>query len=129
MIAENVTTALDLLNRYIADNSGAFVHVKSGLVTQALLDFGKMSPTSPRGAVRGRVEHNLVEGKTDFYVEEKLLRVHCADAGVGYTAFIKELQTQAAVAPVRRDLLAGTAGPAMRVACIRLTQELVKDDT
>ena len=129
MIAQNVTTALDLLNRYIADNTGAFVHVRHGLVTQALLDFGKLSPTSPKGAVRGRVEHNAKEGKTDFYVEEKLLRVHCADAGVGYNSFIKELQKQAAVALVRKDLLSGTAGPSMRVACLRLTQPLVEDAT
>jgi len=127
MIAQNVTTALDLLNRYVADNSGAFVHVRSGVITQSLLDFGKLSPTSPRGAVRGRVEHNVKEDRTDFYVEEKLLRIHCADAGVGYNAFIKELQTQAAVAVIRKDLLAGTAGPVMRVSCVRLTQKLVDD--
>lgn len=127
MIEQNATTALDLLNRYIADNSGSFVHVKSGVITQALLDFGRMTPTSPKGAVRGRVEHNIAEGRSDFYVEEKLLRVHCADAGVGYNAFVKELQTQAVVALVRKDLLSGTVGPTMRVACLRLTQPLAAD--
>ena len=128
MIDQNNSTALDLLNRYIADNTGAFVHVKQGLVTQSLVDFGRASPTSPKGAVRGRVEHNMAAGESVFYVEEKLLRIHCADAGVGYTSFIKELTGQTSVAITRRDLLAGTSGPAMRVSCVVVTQKLEKDD-
>lgn len=128
MIDQNASTALDLLNRYIADNSGSFVHVRQGLVTQALVDFGRSSPTSPKGAVRGRVEHDAVKAESVFYVEEKLLRIHCADAGVGYNAFIKELKAQTAVAITRRDLLSGTPGPAMRVSCVRVTQTLDKPD-
>lgn len=127
MIGENISTALDLLNRYIADNSGAFVHVKQGVVTSALVDFGKLSPTSPKGAIRGRVEHNATAGESVFFVEEKLLRIHCADVGVGYTDFVKELSTQTAVAKQRKDLTAGTTGPALRVPCLMVTLKLVDD--
>ena len=125
IISDNVSTALDLLHRYIADNNGMFVKVKSGLVTQSLIDFGKLSPDSPKGAIRGRVEYDTVSDSAKFFVEEKLLRVHCASAGVGYTPFLAELAGQAAVIPgVRKDLLAGTNGPSMRVKCVQITQPL-----
>ena len=131
IIRDNVSTAIDLIHRYIADNNGSFVKVKSGLVTQALMDFGKLSPDSPKGAIRGRVEYNTATDTAMFFVEEKLLRVHCAAAGVGFTPFLAELGTQAAVVPgMRKDLLAGTNGPSMRVKCVQITQPLtaVHDD-
>ena len=125
MILDNTSTAIDLLHRYIADNNGSFVKVKAGIITQSLIDFGKLTPDSPKGAVRGRVEYDTATETANFYVEEKLLRKHCAEAGLGYTSFLAELSVQATViVDKRKDLLAGTNGPSMRVKCVQIVQPL-----
>jgi hypothetical protein len=122
MMANNKTTALDLLHRYVADNSGGFIKTHSGVITQALSGFGKLQADSAKGAVRGRVETDDVLESVSFYVEEKLMRIHCGLAGVSYTSFLAELGTQAGVTTVRKDLLAGTNGPTMRLKCLKVVQ-------
>lgn len=128
IIDGSVVSAEDLLNRYIADNNGNFVRVEGSTVLQHLSSFGRPRADSAKGAVRGRIEYNTTPGYVDIYLEEKLMRVFCAEVNRGYANFVTELETLSILTKTRKDLLAGTNGPLLRVPCIKITRPITSDD-
>lgn len=131
VIAGNQLTALDVLNSYTRENHGKFVQVKSNVIMSSIL--GGMVPTSNSSTreVRGRIEDDATPGYRDYYIETKLMKMHCADVNMGFGSFLEELSSVATIKEVTKDLLAGTNGPTMRVKCLRITRPIIdttKDD-
>jgi hypothetical protein len=121
-------SAEDLLNRYIADNNGNFVRVDGNSVSQVLSLAGRARQDSTKGAVRGRIEYNIVPGQVDIYIEEKLMRVFCASVNRSYADFVTELESVKILKHARRDLLAGTNSPPLRTQCLHISRAIEPDD-
>lgn len=122
--------AEDVLNTYVRDYYGKFVVIrrKDGSI---LAEFGDdlMGKTSTRGMVMGRIEHGLVrENLVEFYIEEQLIKQHCAAMSFGYTDFKRQMEKKAVEAKsgfnvryTKKDMLARTDGPSMRVNVVHLS--------
>ena len=124
IIAGNQTTAIDILNAYTREHNGSFVQAEAGAVLQHLGGKYAIAPNTARTAVRGRVEYDVTPGFVDHYIEEKLLKNHCAEIGVGYAGFLAELEQAVTVRIGLKNLLAGTKGPSLRVTCVRVTRPI-----
>ncbi len=118
-------TAEDVLNAYIQEYQGKFVVVKFGEKAGPAAMFsdgtsvGKMTT---KQEVMGRVEHGVSPGCIDFYIEERLLRSFCSNMSFSYTTFKTEIAHIFSVyqAP-KKDMLAKTDGPPLRVTALKLT--------
>lgn len=125
VINSNQAHAMDILNAYIRENNNNFIQAEGSVVMQNLTGQNyAITPNSDRRLVRGRVERNVNPGYEDLYIEAKMLKIHCASLNRGYTAFIKELSTVATVKETRKDLLAGTKGPTMRVPVVQVSRPI-----
>jgi hypothetical protein len=124
IIASNQKSATDTLNAYIAEYMGNFIKTEGSQVMQHLVGGAAIQPSSAKTQVRGRVEYNVTPGHVDFYIEMRLLKLHCADSGLSYEAFVTQLQDNVTVDTVRKNLLAGTKGPEMRVPCLKITRTI-----
>ncbi len=123
IINTNQVYAKDLLNVYIRENHGNFVKTTSPDQKFAVFADGReISKDSAKGAIRGRVEYNLVPGWTDFYIDVRLLKEFCARRNKSYIEFVQELSDSMSVVELRKDLLAKTRGPAYRVLCLKISQ-------
>lgn len=118
VIDSNRRTAIDILQAYTREFAANMVQFQQDI----LLSHLGMSPSSSvKGAIRGRVERDIVPGVVDYYIEIKMLKIHCAKMNQSFLEFQKELEAVAAVSECRRDLLAGTRGPTMRVNCLKIS--------
>lgn len=132
-----------MLNAYTRDYYGKFVIVRRDDLGAAKAEMGLDASTrhSTRQTVMGRIELNGPGDLVEYFIEEQLLRQHCAGCSFGYADFQRQmLQTEGRYqrnAPgykvrfgVRKNLLANTDGPALRVSCMHLVvpQALVRDD-
>lgn len=124
VIATNQRSAIDMLNAYTAENIGNFVKTEGSVVMQNLVGGAAVQPSSARFNIKGRVEYNVTPGHVDYYIETRLLKLHCADNSMGYESFLQELEKAATVQFVHKNLLAGTKGPSMRVACVKITRSI-----
>jgi len=123
-----IRSAEDVLNAFIREHHGRFVVVRrtsDGVLTDLGADItGK---TSTRNNIMGRVEHGMVhEHLVDFFVEEQLLRQHCAAMSFGFADLKRGLKAMHHDGfhvrfGVRKDLLSRVDGPAMRVSVMHLT--------
>ena len=124
-IASGKRTAEDVLNAYIQEYQGKFVVVKFGEkagVMAAFSDGSIVGKNTTRAEIMGRVEHGVGGGGVDFYIEERLLRAFCSNRSFSYATFLTEIRTAFTVHQVpRKDLLAKTDGPPMRVTALKLT--------
>jgi len=131
---KSVRTAEDVLSMYIREQYGRLVTVRRDELGKARADLGLDLTTknSTRGSVMGRVEIGVRNGTKEFYIEETLLRQHCAAMSFGYADFRRELEALVATRfatgesyavkfEVRKNLTAGTDAPEMRVSTMRLT--------
>jgi hypothetical protein len=131
---KSVRTAEDVLSNYIREHYGRLVTVRRDELGKAKADLGLDLTTknSTRGAVMGRVEIGVRNGTKEFYIEEQLLRQHCAAMSFGYADFRREMEAlvltrfatgepYAVKFEVRKNLTAGTDAPEMRVNTMRLT--------
>jgi len=128
IINSNRSTALDILNAYVRENNGNFVKMTGSTALATLNNGMQLRPDTTRGAVRGRVEHGVTPGIVDLFIEVRLLKAHCAEMGRSYIDFVRELQAQATVIETRKDLLAQTQGPSMRVAVLKITRRVSELD-
>lgn len=121
VINANSTSALDMLNSYTREYIGNFVKIDGSM--QATFSH-LLSGNTAKNAVRGRIEYDVNPGYVDYYIEVKLMKIHCAHVGYSYLEFVKELEghPKISVIEMRKDLLAGTKSPAMRVNCLRITR-------
>jgi hypothetical protein len=75
-----------------------------------------------RSKVLGRVEHGLLQpGYREFFIEEQLLKKHCVSMSFGYDEFKEQLAAKFRVSFVKKDLLARTNGPMMRVNAMHIS--------
>jgi hypothetical protein len=122
----SVRTAEDVLNAYTRDSYGSFVVIRpssGGLMAE--LGSGKEIDISiTRNKVLGRVEHELTPKYIDYFIEEQLLKSYCASMSFGYTSFKRQLEDQFQVEFVKKDMMAKTKGPQMRVAVMRIRRRV-----
>jgi hypothetical protein len=122
----NVRTAEDVLNAYTRENYGKFVVLEDveGKLTASLGGQGIIDKSITRTMVAGRVEHNLTPGHIDYFIEEQQLKAHCVTMSFVYSEFKRQLEAmpnyKIQYMP-KKDMLAKTRGPAMRVRAMRIT--------
>jgi hypothetical protein len=120
--------AEDVLNGFIQENYGKFVVVrfnsKSG--ASALLgDTALIDSSTTRSVVMGRVEHGVTANHVDFFIEERLLKTFCSNMSFGYADFKRQLEKQFVVSYMpKKDLMARTSGPPMRVSTMKISREI-----
>jgi len=128
IINTNKVFAIDVLNDYVREHHGQFVKIQGDSPIAKLHNGAEIRPDSARSAIRGRVEYEVTAGFTDFFVEIRMLKAHCAEMNRSYIDFVHDLQGVATVAEVRRDLLANTRGPSLRVKCLKITRASATTD-
>jgi hypothetical protein len=126
----SVRTAEDILNAYTREFYGKFVVIRADAAGQLIADLGKdlQGKTSTKNTVMGRIEHGIRNTNyVDYFIEETLLRRHCASMSFGYEDFKRQMEgMQKAPANFvikygRKDLLAKTDGPVMRVPVMHIS--------
>lgn len=125
-IAGGKRTAEDVLNAYIQEYQGKFVIVKFGEkagVLAAFSDGSIVGKNTTRTEIMGRVEHGVGGGGVDFFIEERLLRAYCSAMSFSYNTFREQISAQFIVSFMqRKDMLAKTDGPPMRVSAVKITR-------
>ena len=126
----SVRTAVDVLNSYTRDNYGSFVVIKpskGGLLAE--LGSGKDIDLSiTRNKVFGRVEHEPIPNHIDYFIEEQLLKAYCATMSFGYSSFKRQLEQLYNVEYLKKDMMAKTKGPQMRVTVMKIRREIIEAD-
>jgi hypothetical protein len=126
----SVRTAVDVLNSYTRDNYGSFVVIKpskGGLMAE--LGSGKdIDLTITRNKVFGRVEHEPIPNHIDYFIEEQLLKAYCATMSFGYSSFKRQLEQLYNVEYLKKDMMAKTKGPQMRVTVMKIRREIIDAD-
>jgi hypothetical protein len=119
-------SAVDVLNSYTRDKFGQLVVVRrsenSKMLEAVLGNSGVIDQTITRSQIAGRVEHDVTPGKKDYYIEIRALKQHCAAMGFNFEEFQRELEQLYFVQYIpKKNLLARTRGPEMRVNAIRIS--------
>ena len=77
----------------------------------------------------GRVEHGVVPDHIDYYIEERLLKSFCSSMSFGYSDFKRQLEALFMVTYLpKKDMMAKTKGPQMRVPVIKITRKVEDDE-
>jgi hypothetical protein len=125
-IRGNAKNAEDILNSYTGKYYGNFVVVKHNSQTNTMeTSFGSgdiIDKSLVRTEIKGRVEHDSVPGHIRYIIEEQQLRAWCSGMNYGYTDFKKQIEKEFAVSYAKKDLLAHTRGPQMRVSAVIITR-------
>jgi hypothetical protein len=122
----NARTAEHVLNSFISENFGKLLVVRRHAQSNALMtEFGmgrEADESITRSSISGRVEHNITPGYCDFFIEEQMMKAHCAAHSFGYAAFCKKLAetNNIVVEFVKKDMTAKTKAPPMRVQAIKV---------
>lgn len=120
---QNATSAEDVLNAYTRDNYGGFIVIRKaeGKLLAAWGDGETVDKSITRNKVLGRVEHGLLQpGFVEYYIEEQLLKRHCVAMSFGYDEFKEQMVEKFLATFVKKDMMAKTNGPSMRVNTIHL---------
>jgi Domain of unknown function (DUF927) len=130
IIDSNQQNAEDVINAYTREFHGQFVKVGNAPNAPVLFADGRtVRPDSARGRIAGRVEEGIMQGWVDYYIEVSMLKRYCALRNWSYMELERQLGKTATVSTVRKDLLAKTGGPALRVLCLRISRPISADDT
>jgi hypothetical protein len=128
-------SAEDILNAYTRDNYGKFVVLKKvdGILHATLGgDEGAVDQSITRTQVAGRVEHGIVPGHIEYFIEESQLKQHCSSMSFGYSDLVDQLtkMPQYRIKFMKKNMLAKTRGPEMRmnVICISCPEALRTGD-
>ena len=128
----NKRSADDILNSYVQENQGKFVVVKYGEKGGVLAHFhdgAMVGKNTTRAEVMGRVEHGVTEGAVDMFIEERLLRSYCSNMSFSYNTFKAEIQELYNVTYItKKDMMAKTDGPPMRVAAMKIVKRIHDED-
>lgn len=133
---QSARDAEDVLNAYIQEFYGKFIVLRMDERGKILTTIGEdaMGKTSTRGAVMGRIEHGTInELFVEFFVEEQMLKKHCASMSFGYTDFKRQLEKlrkddYIVKFGVRKDMLSRTEGPTLRLNVMHLSIPKAKID-
>lgn len=120
----------DILNAYIREFYGRFVVVKKamGSVSATLGDSLQIDESLTRTEVCGRVERGFTPGRTDFFIEEQLLKRFCASMSFGYSDFKAQMAVKYQAFSTKKDMLKGTKGPAMNVTVLKISVPSKEDE-
>lgn len=125
-LTSSVLTAEDVLNAYTRDYYGNFIVLRraEGKLLTAWGDGETIDKSLTRSKVLGRVEHGMSgPGWVDYFIEEQLLKRHCVAMSFGYDEFKDQLQRQFSMIAIKKDMLAKTNGPHMRVNALHLRRQ------
>jgi hypothetical protein len=78
--------------------------------------------------VFGRVEHEPIPNHIDYFIEEQLLKAYCATMSFGYSSFKRQLEQLYNVEYLKKDMMAKTKGPQMRVTVMKIRPEIIDAD-
>lgn len=115
-------SAEDVLNAYTREHYGKFVVIRKDEFGKLATELGAdmTGKTSTRNTVMGRIEQGVRDGFVDYFIEEQVLKQHCASMSFGYSDFKRQLSAVFNVKTTKKDLLARTDGPSMRVAALHI---------
>lgn len=132
VVASGKRTAEDVLNSFTREHYGQFVVIKAsnGRLLAELGSGEEIDKTITRSRVMGRVEHNLNKpGFVEYFIEEQVMKTYCVALSFGYETFKRQIVAQRgtnAVQFIRKDMMAKTRGPQMRIRAISI---LCPEDT
>lgn len=115
-------SAEDVLNTFTREYYGKFVVIRKDDIGRLAAELGAdmTGKTSTRNTVMGRIEQGVRDGFVDYYIEEQILKEHCASMSFGYTDFKRQLGDVFVVKSMKKDLLAKTDGPSLRVSALHI---------
>lgn len=132
IIHGNKRTAEDVLNAYTRDNYSKFVIIrnKDGSWAATLGGLTGVDDSITRSQVAGRVEHDMTPGHVDYFIEEQQLKAHCVTMSFGYADFKKQLESTPTykIKYMKKDMLAKTRGPTMRVNVMQITRPITLEE-
>jgi len=134
VLRKNVRTAEDVLNAYTRENYGNFIVIRKGSDKGILAGWGSgetIDASITRSKVLGRVEHEVAAGGyVEYFLEEQLLKQHCVAMSFGYSDFKKQLEEafKGSIHYIKKDMLARTKGPNMRVNVMHITRKIEELD-
>ena len=126
----NVRTAENVLNNFISEHFGKLLVIRRHASNHSLMaEFGagrEADESITRSSIAGRVEHDVTPGYCDFFIEEQMIKAHCAAHSFGYASFCKKLAAtpNITVEFMRKDMTAKTKAPPMRVNAMKVRRRL-----
>jgi hypothetical protein len=126
----NVRTAESILNSYVSEHFGKLLVIRRHAANNTLMaEFGagrEADESITRSSIAGRVEHDVTPGYCDFFIEEQMIKAHCAAHSFGYAAFCKKLaETEnITVEFIKKDMASKTKAPPMRVQAIKVRRRM-----
>ena len=132
VVRSGVRTAEDVLNSFTREHYGQFVIVKqsNGNLLAELGNGSAIDQSITRSKVMGRVEHEIErKGYVEYFLEEQVLKAHCVSQSFGFEDFKAQISATPGylVRHIRKDMMAKTRGPQMRVKALSIAR-LVSDD-
>jgi hypothetical protein len=133
VVRTGARTAEDVLNAFTREHYGQFVVLKvsNGSLLAQLGNGEAIDQTITRSKVMGRVEHDMTKrGYVEYFIEEAMLKAHCVAMSFGYQAFKRQMETTPGfvVGYERKDMMAKTKGPQMRVRVMRISRRIEDDE-
>ena len=135
VVRTGARTAEDVLNAFIRDNYGYFVVLRVDREKRELLaHLGSgqaIDQSITRNKVMGRVEHQVSKvGHVEFFIEEQVIKAHCVAMSFGYDRFKQQIAGTPGyvVQFMRKDMMARTKGPQMRVRAMSISRPVTSDD-
>jgi hypothetical protein len=125
-------SAEDVLNTFTREYYGNLIVVKYGATEGVLAELGgggAIDASTTRSHVMGRIEHGVTAGCIDYFIEERLLKAFCSSMSFGYSDFKRQLEDLFVVSHMaKKDMMAKTKGPQMRVPVLKITRRIDEDD-
>ncbi len=133
VVKTGARSAEDVLNAFTREFYGQFVVLKmsNGALLAALGSGEAIDQTITRSKVMGRVEHEVSKkGYVEYFIEEHVLKGHCVSMSFGYESFKRQIEATPGymVGYERKDMMAKTRGPQMRVKVMRVTRRIEEDE-
>jgi hypothetical protein len=126
-VRNSVRTADDVLNAYTRDNYGSFIIFRKqadGSTTSSWGDGASITGPVTRTKVLGRIEFEVhKDGYVDYFIESQLMKQHCVSMSYSYEDFKFELSKNYLVTTIKKDMLARTNGPLMRVNALHICRK------